>query len=392
MIRIALVGVSGYGRCLLEAIRAVEAGGRCRLAAACIVNRSQEGALWHQLSSSGVACFEDTASLWRAMAGKIDLTILPTPPQTHRAYTLEALGTGSNVLCEKPTAVTLADAEEMASAATRAGRRLFIGFQDIYLEGTRRLKRDLLQGIHGRILSVSFLGLWSRRRSYYTRNSWAGRRSVDGVPVHDNPVSNAFAHFLNLGLFFCGGREEQSARPVAVEAELFRANAIETFDTAALRITTDRGVPFLFLCSHAVERDNIPTLRITTDRATLDWKYETGLSLKSEAGGEDRFLERLPTREEARIGMLENIVAALHGEEVPLCTPANALIPLGVSERLRSHAITPFPPEQLRVLDPDGDPLVIAEGLEGSLLRCLEKGVLPGELGAEGAGLFPHAV
>lgn len=380
MIQIALVGVSGYGRCLLTAIRAVEAQRRCRLAAVCIVNRAQESALWEELSTKGVKCYESTSAMWSEMAGTIDLTVLPTPPQTHRHYTLEALAAGSHVLCEKPTSTNVADAEEMAAAADKASnsRRLFIGFQDIYLKGTRELKREFLSGAHGAIRSISFLGLWPRQeQGYYGRNSWAGKLTLGGELINDNPVSNAFAHFLNLGLFFQGADEESSARPVDIEAELFRANAIETFDTAALRIRTDRGIPFHFLCSHAIEENNLPTLRITTTTKVLDWKYEEGLHLQSEG---NRFLCRLPKREEARIEMLEMIVASLHGEPSNICTPANALIPLSVSERLRSMEVRPFNPSLIRRHELPGDSLLTVEGLAATLHGCFEKGCLPSEL------------
>ena len=195
MIQIALVGVSGYGGCLLTAIRAVEEQGRCRLAAVCIVNRTQESSIWEELSSKGVKCYESTSAMWSEMSGKIDLTVLPTPPQTHRHYTLEALAAGSHVLCEKPTSTNVADAEEMAAAAEKASnsRRLFIGFQDIYLKGTRDLKREFLRGDHGTIRSISFLGLWPRQeQGYYGRNSWAGKLTLQGELINDNPVSNAF--------------------------------------------------------------------------------------------------------------------------------------------------------------------------------------------------------
>ena len=302
MIRIALVGISGYGGCLLTALREVEKQGHCKLAAVCIVNRVQEAAAWDQLTIEGVHCFESTGDLWGTMKGQIDLTLLPTPPQTHRAMTEEALAAGSHVLCEKPTSTNVADALAMAEAAKAACKTLFIGFQDMYLDGTYALKQELCSGLYGKIQSISFLGLWPRGVvSYYGRNSWAGKLMLggndgkEGVVINDNPVSNAFAHFLKLGLFFAGNDTPTSAIPLLgeIEAQLYRANPIETFDTAALRIPTDTGIPMQFLCSHAIEENNLPTLRIRTDRDQLDWKYEEGLFIKSRG---DQAVCRLPKR------------------------------------------------------------------------------------------------
>ena len=383
MMRVALVGVSGYGGCLLTALREVEKQGRCKLAAVCIVNRAQETAAWDRLTTEGVRCFESTGDLWRAMQGQIDLTLLPTPPQTHSAMTEEALAAGSHVLCEKPTSTNIADAAAMAEAAMAASRKLFIGFQDMYLDGTHALKQELCSGVYGKMHSISFLGLWPRGVvSYYGRNSWAGKLMLggsdgsDGVLINDNPVSNAFAHFLKLGLFFAGPDAATSALPLLgeIEAQLYRANPIETFDTAALRISTDTGIPMQFLCSHAIEENNLPTLRIRTDRDQLDWKYEEGLFIRSRG---EQAVCRLPKREEGRVGMLEKIIASLHGEPSTICTPEDALIPLSVSERVRAYPVTPFPESMIEIHVTPDDSLRTVKGLSGKLHACFEENKMP---------------
>ena len=381
--RVALVGVSGYGGCLLTALREVEKQGRCKLAAVCIVNRAQEATAWDQLTADGVRCFESTGDLWSAMSGQIDLTLLPTPPQTHRAMTEEALAAGSHVLCEKPTSTNIADAAAMAKAAMAASRKLFIGFQDMYLDGTHALKQELCSGVYGKMHSISFLGLWPRGVvSYYGRNSWAGKLMLggsdgsDSVLINDNPVSNAFAHFLKLGLFFAGPDADTSALPILgeIEAQLYRANPIETFDTAALRIPTDTGIPMQFLCSHAIEENNLPTLRIRTDRDQLDWKYEEGLFIRSRG---EQAVCRLPKREKGRVGMLEKIIASLHGEPSTICTPEDALIPLSVSERLRAYPVTPFPESMIKIHETPDDSLRKVQGLSEKLHACYAENQMP---------------
>jgi len=380
MIRVALVGVSGYGGCLLTAIQEVEKQGRCKLTAVCIVNRAHEAATWDRLTAEGVCCFESTGDLWSTMKGNIDLTLLPTPPQTHRSMTEEALAAGSHVLCEKPTSTNVADALAMEAAAKSASRNLYIGFQDMYLEGTHSLKRELCSGQYGTVQSISFLGLWPRGEvTYYARNSWAGNMMLGGKLINDNPVSNAFAHFLKLGLFFAGPDAATSALPILgeIESQLYRANPIETFDTAALRIPTDTGIPLQFLCSQAIEENNLPTLRIRTDRDQLDWKYEEGLFIKSR--GEEA-ITRLPKREEGRVGMLENIVAHLHGEPAHLCTPEDALIPLSVSESLREHPVRNFPESLVITEEKPGDRLRRVKGLAEKLISCFEENRMPTDL------------
>jgi len=51
-----------------------------------------------------------------------------TPTYLHAGYTVQALDAGKDVLCEKPAALRLSEAEAMREAEVRSGRRLRIGF------------------------------------------------------------------------------------------------------------------------------------------------------------------------------------------------------------------------------------------------------------------------
>jgi predicted dehydrogenase len=59
---------------------------------------------------------------------RVEVISVCTPTYLHAAAAVAALDAGKHVLCEKPAALTLADAEAMASASERSGRQLRIGF------------------------------------------------------------------------------------------------------------------------------------------------------------------------------------------------------------------------------------------------------------------------
>ena len=392
MIGIALFGVSGYGRCLLDAIRLVESSGSCRLEAVCIVNRNEEEESWNQLCESGVRCFEDAISLWSEMKGRIGLTVLPTPPHTHCDYTLQAFSSGSHVLVEKPIATNLADARRMSQGAEISERQLFVGFQDMCVPSTLALKQSLIEGAYGKIRSISFLGLWPREHAYYRRNSWAGKSLLNGKQINDNPVSNAFSHFLNLALFFAGGARDSSARVLNIETELFRTNEIETFDTAALRLHTDRGIPVHFYCSHSTGESYSPTIRITTASETLEWRYEDGLySLgKPDTRQPDLLLLKLPKREEARVTMLENCISRINGGLNPVCNAEAGILPLSITELLPGLAVKKMDPSLIKRLSVPGGILLTIPGLSERLHLCHDTGLLPSELPGTPSRLEPQ--
>ena len=63
-----------------------------------------------------------TETDWRALIERddIDLIDICTPGDTHAAIAIAALQAGKHVLCEKPLANTVDEAEQMAAAAERA--------------------------------------------------------------------------------------------------------------------------------------------------------------------------------------------------------------------------------------------------------------------------------
>src|SRR5690606_37279986 len=110
----------------------------------------------------------------REQRGRIDLCLIPTGIPWHARMTIAALRAGANVLVEKPLAGSIAEVEAVHAEEKRSGKFVAVGFQDLYDPGTAWLKKELVSGTIGTIQAVRFLGLWPRRRSYFTRNEWAG--------------------------------------------------------------------------------------------------------------------------------------------------------------------------------------------------------------------------
>jgi predicted dehydrogenase len=76
--------------------------------------------------------WEQTATDWRAAIERDDIDVIDivTPGGSHAEIAIAALEAGKHVLCEKPLANTLEEAEAMAAAAHRAGRGVcaMVGF------------------------------------------------------------------------------------------------------------------------------------------------------------------------------------------------------------------------------------------------------------------------
>jgi predicted dehydrogenase len=101
----------------------------------------------------------ESATDWREVIARddIDLVDIVTPGDSHAEIAIAALEAGKHVLCEKPLANTVAEAEAMADAAARAaarGIRAMVGFTYRRVPAVTFLRDLIAQGAVGRIAQV----------------------------------------------------------------------------------------------------------------------------------------------------------------------------------------------------------------------------------------------
>lgn len=87
-------------------------------------------------------------------APEVDAVYNPLPNALHCAWTIRALEAGKHVLCEKPLASNAEEAERMAEAAARTGRRLVEAFHWRYHPLAERVRQVVASGELGRLRSV----------------------------------------------------------------------------------------------------------------------------------------------------------------------------------------------------------------------------------------------
>ena len=67
------------------------------------------------------------ATSFKALLADVDIVDICTPTDRHLGIALAAAAAGRHVVCEKPLALTVADAERISAACDAAGVRLFVG-------------------------------------------------------------------------------------------------------------------------------------------------------------------------------------------------------------------------------------------------------------------------
>jgi len=269
VIKTCIIGVSGYGRIHYDLLMKAHGAGKVDIVGATIINQDEEAGRCAHLREVGCRIYDDYEEMLKELAGIAEFCMIPTGIPLHRPMTVAALETGMHVLVEKPVAGCMEDARAMQAAEEKAGRIVAVGYQHMYAPSVLATKRHILDGTIGRLESAKCLVTWPRDHAYYNRNGWAGKLNADGIAINDSPFNNAVAHELMMMLFQTGDTERGAAMPFSVEAELYRANRIESTDTACLRIETTECVPILFHATHACQETFGPEIRIQGTKGSI---------------------------------------------------------------------------------------------------------------------------
>jgi predicted dehydrogenase len=230
---------------------------------------------------------------------EIDLVYVATPNALHKAAVLAAARAGKHVLCEKPLALSVADAREMASACRDAGVILRVAFQ-IRLEGMLHRVREIVRsGELGDLRSIAF----ERTAPLTQRGEWRHDLEQGGVlfdvATHQLDLVPWLTGLRYRDVYACSHPDRRDGKPEDSIAILARLGA----DCHAV-IRASREIPF------AKNDLIIEGTRGMLSTSAIRWLDEYHLEVKTHAGvREERFT---PTRIYQR--EVEVMEAELRGE------------------------------------------------------------------------------
>ena len=375
-IRIGLVGVSGYGAVHFRNWRALAEKGVIELAAAAVINPEQVPQELAVLQKLGTTVYPTAEAMFEGMKGQLDLISLPVGIAFHERLTIQALASGANVLVEKPAASSNAAVARMMAAEQASGHFVAVGFQQISGREVQFIKQYLVSGRLGKVRRITCTGIWPRADQYYARNNWAGKLlAADGTPIWDSPINNAFAHYLNLELFFAGDEFDCSAHAVNIEGQLYRARkTIETFDTCALRFRTANEVEILCMLTHASASRLDPVIQVECENGEVNWQLNGSWNIYA---GDGRLLHsgivELPVED-----MFKDIVRKASGKQV-FCCPLSVAAEHANCIELIMTTLTPVEVTESVTRMPENGQLQLA-GVENAFEQCSKNHRLPSEL------------
>lgn len=378
--RIAVVGMGGFARTHHQYVQSVEQQGLGRHVAQVAIAADQQ-AFADELKAftgRGIGVYASLREMLAKARTEIDVVCIPTGIPLHRPMAIAVLEAGCNVLVEKPAAGSIQDVDAMLAVEAKSDGFCAVGYQHAYSPDYLRVKELVCSGALGRVKQVRAFGCWPRDPSYYGRNGWAGKLAVGDTWVLDSPHNNALAHAVNIMCIMGSAERGKALQPLAIQAELYRANAIESADTVALRAETDEGVDVFFAVSHCSEETVHPIFVVSGEKGEVELDYHGGAKVRYTDGQTEEW-------HSADTGpqVLQNVVKTIAGTSELLCplelTRAQTLCVCGTFE---SSPIRPLPRELERI--EEGGRIAV-EGMTQWVMDAWRGAALFSELGVEWA-------
>lgn len=225
----------------------------------------------------GMTAYTDHKAMLKTEA--LDVVSVCSPNVYHAAQTVDALKSGCHVLCEKPMATTLKDADKMIEAAKKARKKLMIGFTHRLMKGPARCKEVLKDRSLGKAFMIRvrfahggpYPG-WAKSNWFYDPKLAAGGALLDmGI------------HAIDLCLWLMGPVRSVTARASALIRKL------EVDDNAVVLLEFKHGA-YGYIDVGWTSKPGFTGLEIYATNGSIICDYRRGMQMldgTASAGGDN---------------------------------------------------------------------------------------------------------
>lgn len=194
----------------------------------------------------------------------VELVVVALPSYLHPSATIKALQAGKHVVCEKPMAVKVRDADAMIEAAQKAGKVLTIFQNRRYAPDFVQVRKVIESGVLGRIVMIKIY-----YNGFGRRWDWQTMRAC-----HGGSLNNTGPHPLDQALQLFGDTEPE------VFCHLERTLTLGDADDHVKIILRGPGAPMIDLeissaCAYPQETWNVYGTHggLSGNAQRLRWRY-----------------------------------------------------------------------------------------------------------------------
>jgi scyllo-inositol 2-dehydrogenase (NAD+) len=261
----------------------------------------------------------------------VDALVVTTPTRHHQAVVLAALAAGKPIFCEKPLALTLAEAEEIQRAVAARGGFLQLGFMRRFDPGYAAAKRQIEAGAIGRP-GVFMATSKDRERPdlEFLRPGNSGGLFLD-LGIHD----------FDLARWFLG--EVASVYSVAGVLAYPELNAIGDWDNAVTTLAfRDGGIGTVRLSRNGIYGYGVHTEVAGTEGAVqVGYDRQTPLQILQRNRVSHDTLTGFTARfEPAYLAQLQDFVVRVRGGQSPAITAEDGVAAQRIAEAATTSART----------------------------------------------------
>ena len=188
----------------------------------------------------------------------LDAVIVAATNTTHAEMTIAALQAGKHVMCEKPMATTLDDAQNMIQSAEQSGKRLMIAHNQRFEPANQKAKEILQSGKLGRVLTFTsvFGHPGSEDWAIDGADTWFYRKEITGLGV----LGDLAIHKLDLLRWLLEDDYTEAAAIMSTLSKTYPSGErIDVEDNALCLLKTARGAMGNVTASWSYQKENNST-------------------------------------------------------------------------------------------------------------------------------------
>ncbi len=255
------VAVIGCGRISVMHFDAIRRSEHAQLVACCDIKKDRAEKAAEKYGCKAYKSYRELFAVEKPNAVHLCL-----PHYLHSAVAIEAFNSGIHVLTEKPMDVDYESAARAVRIAKETGKQFGIIFQCRYNDSAQLVKKAVVRGKLGKIISARSTLTWTRPDSYYVESDWKGTWDKEGGGV----IIDQAIHSIDLVNWLV------DSEPIDISCSMANRGhkIVKVEDSAEGLITYKNGVKYGFYAMNNYGCDEPIEIRLLCEKGKVVFGYD----------------------------------------------------------------------------------------------------------------------